>query len=704
MAEPHSDQITPGRTNSNVVAPVHHASPQGDADRLEPPAQDETAEARAHADEHPPHGAEQEPAAEVAEPTVGDNGARESPKTNLGSGRPTKMGWGDNTERSPEDLKKQNDFLENKNAVELLMTYKVIQRLQVQQAFGWNLAQMFIYIVFLILFSVNNYYNPYVMNSYSIKSMVATSFQNGQVPLADVTSIDKIYEYLEQTVIPAVSAQNVTKLDHRCTADGRHKAPECLENPFANEALCCFTKQPNKGIFTPGRRSKNMLMAAVTVRQQRVQLKAAASPLGYQILRWPVLTGEVEETRDGGGTILDHDPDGMLLDWPSDAVWYKYNLCSGSYCVPDERLTFEFRTKPAPQYSMSGYTAILNGTSDEMSAELNRLKKYEFLGGSTRAVFVDLTALFPGEMLFAQVSILFEITSTDVLVSPRISVRVTNLRRGAEWIILDYCVFGYVGLLALFEIYKMASGLKQYWAEEAPWAVITWINYGMFSWCFYELFQLDLDTATIDGLVPLSEEAQKYPWIDRVTRMDEYYSLTSYNCFLSWLRMIRYLEEMSPSNKQLVLTITEAFQDICVLFVMLGIVMMGFMQAYNLQFGSQMADFADWQSAFMALFRMLFGEFDFAGLVQTAGFVRAGTWFIGFIILFVLLIVNMFLAIVMKTYDSVAAGLALKARTEVTGFGMLKQYLKGVVRLMGARNLDDLKTVSPDSNLDGTQI
>jgi hypothetical protein len=84
--------------------------------------------------------------------------------------------------------------------------------------------------------------------------------------------------------------------------------------------------------------------------------------------------------------------------------------------------------------------------------------------------------------------------------------------------------------------------------------------------------------------------------------------------------------------------------------------------------------------------------------------VRAGTWFIGFIILFVLLIVNMFLAIVMKTYDSVAAGLALKARTEVTGFGMLKQYLKGVVRLMGARNLDDLKTVSPDSNLDGTQI
>ena len=39
------------------------------------------------------------------------------------------------------------------------------------------------------------------------------------------------------TLVPQVSAQNVTKLDPKCTSDGRHvNADLCLEDPFGNEA------------------------------------------------------------------------------------------------------------------------------------------------------------------------------------------------------------------------------------------------------------------------------------------------------------------------------------------------------------------------------------------------------------------------------------------------------------------------------------
>jgi hypothetical protein len=42
--------------------------------------------------------------------------------------------------------------------------------------------------------------------------------------------------------------------------------------------------------------------------------------------------------------------------------------------------------------------------------------------------------------------------------------------------------------------------------------------------------------------------------------------------------------------------------------------------------------------------------------------------------------------------------LALKARTEVTGFSILSQSVKTLMRLVSARTLDDLKKVSPDDS------
>jgi hypothetical protein len=54
---------------------------------------------------------------------------------------------------------------------------------------------------------------------------------------------------------------------------------------------------------------------------------------------------------------------------------------------------------------------------------------------------VDFTAYFPGEELFATVSILFEISPTDVLVAPSMSIRVSDLRQSNEgWVIVDYVV------------------------------------------------------------------------------------------------------------------------------------------------------------------------------------------------------------------------------------------------------------------------
>lgn len=614
--------------------------------------------------------------------------------------REGEKGWShENVLQEQDEENKEREFYDMKNAVEQIMEYKIVQRRQVQAAFGWDVAQLIFYGCFLILFSVNNVYNPYTYQLFSVNQVIADSFAGSTYPLTGVKSIPDIYNYLEYTVVPNVAAQNVSLLDARCMPDGRHVNPVCLEKPFANEELCCYTKQPNKGIFAPGSHTKNLLVTPITIRQQRVRAILATTPLSGQFRRWPALDGKSEETRDGGGTVLDHDPDGDLIDWPPTAKWYKYKICSGPHCRIDSKLGNKL-VRTFPRYSMSGYVALLNGTAQSMIQELSRLNKYEFLGGSTRGVFVDFTAFFPGEELFATVSILFEISPTDVLVVPSISTRVSDLRQSSGgWIIVDYFVFGYAASLLLIDLFKLVRAphecVRSFFSS--IWPAVSWMNYGIFTMCFIKLFQLDQDTAGIKGIVPVSEQASAYPWTDRTMRIDEFRAWSGMNCLLSWLRLIRYLEQMSPSTQQLTGTISASLGDLSVFVFMLMIVLFGFLQAFMLQFGSQVSAYSGFSIALLSLFRTLLGDFHYDDLDRIDP-LAAKCYFMSFIILVVFMMFNMVIAIVMKTYDTVAAELALKARTEVTGVSILQQNLQSLFRLLSARTLDDLKKVSPDDD------
>jgi len=225
-------------------------------------------------------------------------------------------GWGDDedmlNEREVEATRKQ-EWQQMQDTIEIIMKSKIAQRREVQAAFGWDFAQLIMYVIFLILLTVDNFYNPYIYHEYSVKSVIEKTFSAndvGDVTLQSVTTIAGIYTYLRKVVVPAVASINMTALDPRCTADGRHVNKICLEDPFKNEAQCCYTKQPNKGLFAPGSHTKNFLLTPLTLRQQRVRAEPVKVPLDFVASAWPVLAVKTEETRDGGGTLLDQDPDG----------------------------------------------------------------------------------------------------------------------------------------------------------------------------------------------------------------------------------------------------------------------------------------------------------------------------------------------------------------------------------------------------------
>ena len=548
-------------------------------------------------------------------------------------------------------------------------------------------------------------YNPNTYQLYKIKSIVSQSFTDGPYKLSDVSSIRGIYDFLQFTVVPAVATQNMTLLDARCTADGRHQNTQCLEDPFAAEGLCCYIQQPNEGLFSSGGHSKNILVTPVKVRQQRVMPQTVKTPVG-EVTRWPMLTAKTEETRDGGGTVLDQDPDGFMLDWPSTAPWFKYQTCTGEEaCTRDDRLGDRKIQVSAqlPVYTQSGYIAMLEGSAETMITELSKMKKFRFLGGSTRAVFVDFTAYFPGESLYCTVSILFEIGSADVFVSPTLSVRVSDLRQATDqwvWRIVDYVVFLVALLLFVLDAYKFAKNPREFLQD--LWNYISIINYVMFAYSFYLVSKLDYTLGQgppvgIQGLTPMSDAAGSLNWVYWMMRMDKYYDVASGNCIPSWMRMIRYLEQMSPSYKQVVNTITASFNDLVTFLVLMMILVLGFAQAFNLQFGLQVREYSSLTLSINALFRTALGDFDYETLDRASPYM-AGVYFLMFFFIVILMMINMILGIIIKTYDTVAAQLAIKAKTEVTGWSMLQQSVGALIKMISVRTLDELKRVSPEDN------
>ena len=603
---------------------------------------------------------------------------------------------------------KERAFCETKDAVEQIMEWKVQQRRAVSKVFLWDCSQLLFYLCFLMLFSINSWKNPDTYQLHNIKSIVDGVFEGGKFPLSGVSDITGVYAFLENTVVPAVSMPNMTILDPRCTADGRHRDPTCLEDPFSDEGKCCYKLHPGC-FFCLGSASKNMLVTPLSLRQQRVWTDYVKTPWGTA-WRWPALSEDTQETREGGGTMLDDDREGFLLDWPTTASWYNYHRCSGPEdCTYDDRLGDRKMTKNKPIYSQSGYVASLEGTTEQILEEIERLKKYRFLGGATRGVFLDFAAYFPGESLYCTVSILFEIGPSDFVVSPSMSIRVSDLRQASDmyfWRRLDYVVFVFALLLFLIDVFKIIKNYSE-WILDV-WNYFALINYAFFMYSFYLVADLDytLDQPApkgIKGVLPMSQEARGQPWVYFMMRMDKYYDIASFNCIWSWFRTIRYLEQMSPAFKQVILTITQSLGELFTFSIILGICAMGFTFAFNLQFGVQVAEYSTVAASAMSLFRLLLGDFDWSAL-DNASPTAAWVYFILYFIFMIFLMINMVLGIIVKTYDHVAAELEKKARTEVTGVSMLKQSIRALFRLMSARSIDDLKKVSPSDDASAAQL
>ncbi|KAG8506524.1 Polycystic kidney disease 2-like 2 protein, partial [Galemys pyrenaicus] len=142
---------------------------------------------------------------------------------------------------------------------------------------------------------------------------------------------------------------------------------------------------------------------------------------------------------------------------------------------------------------------------------------------------------------------------------------------------------------------------------------------------------------------------------------------------------------------QLSSTLSRCIKDIIGFAIMFFIIFFAYAQLGYLVFGSQVDDFSTFQNSIFAQFRIVLGDFNFAGIQQVSR-ILGPIYFVTFIFFVFFVLLNMFLAIINNTYSEVKADYSLGRRPDFELGEMIKKGYYNV--------LEKLKLKTPEKDED----
>ncbi|GAB5566736.1 polycystic kidney disease 2-like 2 protein isoform X1 [Prionailurus iriomotensis] len=157
-----------------------------------------------------------------------------------------------------------------------------------------------------------------------------------------------------------------------------------------------------------------------------------------------------------------------------------------------------------------------------------------------------------------------------------------------------------------------------------------------------------------------------------IIRLVSAYFKSVWNWLELLLLVIFKFISFNKTMSQLSTTLSRCLKDIVGFAIMFFIIFFAYAQLGFLVFGSQVDDFSTFQNAIFAQFRIVLGDFNFAG-IQQANRILGPIYFITFIFFVFFVLLNMFLAIINDTYSEVKADYSIGRRPDFELGEMIKK-------------------------------
>lgn len=363
------------------------------------------------------------------------------------------------------------------------------------------------------------------------------------------------------------------------------------------------------------------------------------------------------------------------------------NEATGDFVSGDLRVPYEtadeteeptlYSTTTYKRYCGGGQVWDLNATQAGALRDLERLRDAEWLiAPDVRALVAEFVAYNPSTDLFTLFRGLVEFAPTGTVVPSFniLSVTLAHTQRalandGVATVsrvltLLEIVLYVQVWCYIFLEVRKVCgSGLRR-WVS--VWNVMTALNLAVFvvvmvlrfdnmNWVSAKKGAALVDYDAFPG--DLAQQIVWYKFIDE---------LNSFNSIMSYFRLFKYLRS-NPGLAQLSDTISRSSVEMGPVCIILGVILVAFAAAFQLAFGSELFEYADFQTAMRSMFRALIGDFDLTVLIgptrATTNALSGPLLAIGFIVVTAFVVLSMLLAIIDHAYEAVRDDLLERGST-----------------------------------------
>ncbi|EDL76225.1 polycystic kidney disease 2-like 2 (predicted) [Rattus norvegicus] len=417
---------------------------------------------------------------------------------------------------------------------------------------------------------------------------------------------------------------------------------------------------------------ENILLGVPRVRQLRVRNSTCQVYPAFQSLASDCYNKYTAENEDFSDFGLKHDPEWRHSAPSSTAPWHW-----GFVGV----------------YRDGGYMVTLSKSKSETKAKLADLRQNNWIGRGTRAVFIDFSLYNANVNLFCIIRLLAEFPATGgILTSWQFySVKLIRYVSYYDHFIASceiiFCIFLLVFITQ--ELRKLNEFKSAYFRSVWNWIellllVLCFLAVSFYAYCNVQCFLL---------LGQLLRSTESYPDFYFLAYWHIYYNnIIAITIFFAWIKIFKFIS-FNETMSQLSSTLSRCMKDIVGFAIMFFIIFFAYAQLAFLVFGSQVDDFSTFQNSIFAQFRIVLGDFNFAG-IQQANWILGPIYFITFIFFVFFVLLNMFLAIINDTYSEVKADYSIGRRPDFELGSIIKKSCFNILeklRLRKAQNNEDKK-------------
>ncbi|XP_002015054.2 polycystic kidney disease 2-like 1 protein [Drosophila persimilis] len=303
-------------------------------------------------------------------------------------------------------------------------------------------------------------------------------------------------------------------------------------------------------------------------------------------------------------------------------------------------------------YRSGGYVVDLSYEKDANNKKIKELKDLNWVDRGARLCVIEFSIYNENTDIFQSVKLIAEIPPTGCIIPQThlCTVREYSFFTERSLFLMVCYIFWYVMIVyyTIFETNELRkTGFKIYYRS-----LLNVLDGIVLLFCYLAFVYNIWHTFYIKSITSIQKIDHGFLCIDYLCFWNNLYvDMMALLAFLVWIKIFKFIS-FNKTLVQFTTTLRRCYKDLAGFSLMFGIVFLAYAQLGLLLFGTKHPDFDTFTTSILTMVRMILGDFQYK-LIEQANRVLGPIYFLTYILLMFFILLNMFLAIIMETYNSV---------------------------------------------------